>query len=70
VNVSLINQKVRISLISNGQQIDPLGSSFHNLYRVTLKNGEIWAVDTTGAQHGYEELHKELAEMRFDSRER
>jgi hypothetical protein len=55
VNVSLINQKVRISLISNGQQIDPPGSSFHNLYRVTLKNGEIWAVDTTGAQHGYED---------------
>jgi hypothetical protein len=25
----------------------------HNLYRVTLKNGEIWAIDTTGTQYGY-----------------
>jgi len=25
----------------------------HYLYRVTLENGEVWAVDTTGAQIGY-----------------
>ncbi|KAL1966245.1 hypothetical protein VTN77DRAFT_4598 [Rasamsonia byssochlamydoides] len=53
VNVSMINPKLRFSLIHlNGHQID-LPNSFHNLYRVTLKNGEIWAVDTTGAQYGY-----------------
>lgn len=50
----MINRKLRISLIlPNGHQIDPPDSFFHNLYRVTLKNGEIWAVDTTGAQYGY-----------------
>ena len=27
----------------------------HNLYRVPLKNGEKWAIDTTGAQFGYAE---------------
>jgi len=53
VNVSVIDQKLRISLISNGHQIDPPDSLFHNLYRITLRNGEIWAVDTTRAQHGY-----------------
>ena len=29
---------------------DSLG---HNLYRITLKNQEVWAVDTTGAPFGY-----------------
>lgn len=31
-------------------RLDPVS---HNLYRVTLRNGEIWAIDTTGAQCGY-----------------
>lgn len=51
--VSVINLKLRISLIlPDGHQIDP-PNSFHNLYSVTLKNREIWAVDTTGARYGY-----------------
>jgi hypothetical protein len=54
VNVSVINRKIRISpILLNGYQIDPPNSFFHNLYRATLKNGEIWAVDATGAQFGY-----------------
>lgn len=49
----MIDPKLRVSTIfSNGHQADPQ-NSFHNVYRVTLKNGEIWAVDTTGAQYGY-----------------
>jgi hypothetical protein len=49
----VIDQKLRISaILPSGHQIDP-PESFHNLYRVTLKSGEIWAVDTTGAQYGY-----------------
>jgi hypothetical protein len=48
------NQKLRISVIlPSGHQIDPPEPLFHNLYRATLKNGEIWAVDTTRAQYGY-----------------
>jgi hypothetical protein len=48
----VIDQKLRIStILPTGRQIDP--QTFHNLYRVTLRNGEIWAVDTTGAQFGY-----------------
>lgn len=27
--------------------------SYSSLYKVTLKSGEVWAVDPTGAQHGY-----------------
>jgi hypothetical protein len=51
--VTVINQKLQISgILPNGFRI-PQPESFHNLYRVTLKNGEIWAVDTTGAQYGY-----------------
>jgi len=54
VNASVINRKLRISLIfPNGHHIDPPDPLFHNLYRVTLRNGEIWAIDTTGAQCGY-----------------
>lgn len=54
VNVSLIDRKLQISLVlPNGYQIDPPDAFFHNLYRVTLQNGETWAVDTTGAQYGY-----------------
>ena len=54
VNVSVSDRKLRISLIlPTGHQIDPPDPFFHNLYRVTLKNGETWAVDTTGAQYGY-----------------
>jgi hypothetical protein len=49
----VIDQKLRISaILPSGHQIYP-SESFHNLYRATLKNGEIWAVDTTGAQYGY-----------------
>ncbi|KAL9131473.1 MAG: hypothetical protein Q9217_000621 [Psora testacea] len=54
VNVSVIDQKLQISLIlPTGHKIDPPDSFFHNIYRVTLQNGEIWAVDATGAQYGY-----------------
>jgi hypothetical protein len=41
--------------VFNPHQIDP-PEPFHYLYRVTLKNIEIWAVDTTGAQYGYADL--------------
>ncbi|ELR04407.1 hypothetical protein GMDG_01483 [Pseudogymnoascus destructans 20631-21] len=41
------------TILPNGNKIDPPDPFFHNLYRVTLKNGERWAVDTTGAQYGY-----------------
>lgn len=48
------NQKLRISVVlPSGHQFDPPETFFHNVYRATLKNGEIWAVDTTGAQYGY-----------------
>jgi hypothetical protein len=54
VNASVINQKLRVSpILPTGQHIDPPNSLFHNLYRATLKSGEIWAIDTTGAQCGY-----------------
>jgi hypothetical protein len=54
VNVSAINRKLQISLVfPDGHHIDPPDLLFHNLYRVTLKNGEVWAIDTTGAQYGY-----------------
>ncbi|MCJ1394153.1 hypothetical protein MMC18_007031 [Xylographa bjoerkii] len=50
----MIDRKLQISLVlPTGHQIDSPDTFFHNLYRVTLKNGEIWAVDTTGAQYGY-----------------
>lgn len=50
----MINQKLQISPIPpNGHQIDPPDPIFHNPYKATLKNGDIWAVDTTGAQYGY-----------------
>lgn len=52
--MSGIDRKLRISLVlPNGHQTNDPDQSFHNLYRVTLKNGEIWAVDPTGAQYGY-----------------
>ncbi|KAH9203805.1 hypothetical protein DL95DRAFT_399012 [Leptodontidium sp. 2 PMI_412] len=44
VNVSVNNQKLRISIVlPSGHQFDPTETFFHN----------IWAVDTTGAQYGY-----------------
>jgi hypothetical protein len=54
VNVGAINRKLRISLFfPNRHHIDPSDPLFHNLYGATLKNGEIWAIDTTEAQYGY-----------------
>lgn len=50
----MINQKLQISPIPpNGHQINSLDPFFHNLCKATLKNGDIWAVDTIGAQYGY-----------------
>lgn len=49
----MINPKLRISFIlPTGHPFDT-PCPFHNLYRVTLKSGEMWAVDTTGAQFGH-----------------
>jgi len=31
----------------NEHQIDPPDPIFHNPYKATLKNGDVWAVDTT-----------------------
>jgi hypothetical protein len=54
VNVSVNDQKLRISVVlPSGHQSGPPESFFYNVYRATLKNGEIWEVDTTGAQYGY-----------------
>jgi hypothetical protein len=54
VNISVGNQKLQISVIFlDGLQVNPPDPLLHNVYRVTLKNGEIWAIDTTGAQYGY-----------------
>lgn len=30
---------------------------YHNIYRVTLPNGEIWAIDPTGAAFGFDSLY-------------
>lgn len=47
------NRKLHIfSVMPTGHTIGSPDALFHNLYRVTLKNGEIWAVDPTGAQYG------------------
>jgi hypothetical protein len=52
VHVSVIGPKLRIIPIHlDGSQ--PQQGTSHIVYRVTLKNGELWAVDTTGAQFGY-----------------
>jgi hypothetical protein len=52
----MANQKLHVaeSPISWQRRVHPDGLS-HNLYRVTLKNGEKWAIDVTGAQFGYPE---------------
>ncbi|OJJ29988.1 hypothetical protein ASPWEDRAFT_73356 [Aspergillus wentii DTO 134E9] len=48
VAVKVTNEKLIInSAILQQRTID------HNLHRVTLKNGEVWVVDITGAQYGY-----------------
>ena len=52
--VTLNEPKFRISvLVHEGERPIRPSKDYHNLYRVTLKNGEVWAVDTTGAQFGY-----------------
>ena len=54
VTVNVFHRKLEICpIFPNGQRIDPPNSFFHSFYRVTLKNGEVWAVDTTGAQYGH-----------------
>lgn len=39
----------------SGSQIKPQDST-HHIYKVSLQNGETWAVDITGAQYGYYEV--------------
>ena len=52
--MNVFKRKLDISLVlPDGHRLAPPDSFFHNLYRVTLKSGEVWAIDTTGAQYGY-----------------
>jgi hypothetical protein len=54
VNVSITTPKRIIRLaLRGGTQPSPPVALFHNIYRITLKNGEMWAIDVTGAQYGY-----------------
>jgi len=54
VNANMKNPQLQICpILPNGYHIYPPTSPLHNLYKVKLKNAEIWAIDTTGAQHGY-----------------
>jgi len=54
MNVSVIEHKLRICYgPAHGPKINPPQSMYHNVYRVVLKHGEIWAIDPTGAQFGY-----------------
>ena len=55
-------EELHLELISLGTfQIIPITANrdiletpnIHWLYRVTLKNGDVWAVDPSGAQFGY-----------------
>lgn len=41
------------TIYPNAIRVNAPDPFYHNLYRVTLKNGEIWALDTTGAQCGW-----------------
>jgi hypothetical protein len=54
VNANIINPKLCVIALMppGGHPVYPQEFP-HNLYRVTLKNGEVWAVDPSGAQHGH-----------------
>jgi hypothetical protein len=52
ITVSPANLKFRIiHVTADGSLFDRPND--HNLYKVTLKNGDVWAVDPSGAQFGY-----------------
>ncbi len=54
VSVTLNEPKLQICVrVLEGQGPVRPSQYFHNVYRITLKNGEVWAVDATGAQFGY-----------------
>ncbi|KAF9733737.1 set domain-containing protein 5 [Paraphaeosphaeria minitans] len=56
VNVSVTKPKLRICFNSaHGPSISTPQSMYHNVYRVVLTQGEVWAIDPTGAQFGYYE---------------
>jgi hypothetical protein len=56
VNVSMAKPKLRIYFNpTHGPSISTPQSMYHNVYRVVLRQGEVWAIDPTGAQFGYYE---------------
>jgi hypothetical protein len=56
IAVSLIKHRLRICFgPACGPKINMPQSMHHNVYRVVLKQGEVWAIDITGAQFGYYE---------------
>ncbi|KAA8576643.1 hypothetical protein EYC84_006732 [Monilinia fructicola] len=55
VNVTVISPKLQICHTIAGSSVVNPPCLSHDLYRVTLNNGEEWAVDCTGVQYGYTE---------------
>lgn len=56
IAVSVIKHGLRIYFgPAHGPKINTPQSMYHNVYRVVLKQGEVWAIDPTGAQFGYYE---------------
>lgn len=55
MHISVIHSKLQFfRVFSNGLRISPPGGPVrHNLYKITLKNKETWALDVSGAQFGY-----------------
>lgn len=54
--VSVVKHRLQICYdFNHGPKINMPHSMCHNVYRVVLKQGEVWAIDTTGAQFGYHE---------------
>ncbi|KAF7441805.1 hypothetical protein TUN199_11613 [Pyrenophora tritici-repentis] len=54
ITVTAIKHRLRICFgPAHGPKINTPQSMYHNVYRVVLKQGEVWAIDVTGAQFGY-----------------
>lgn len=49
----MTNPTLRIIPIHPDKSRMDVSVMYHNLYKVTLKNGDVWAVDPTAAQFGY-----------------
>lgn len=54
INAAVANPELQlITLQKNGTEIRFPGNEFHNLYKITLGNGDVWALDPTCAQFGH-----------------